>query len=123
MKKLSFILLIFISILKVEGVGYKHNYYYEHSNKAGIVSLYKPAKIKSNFPIKFSYSQNQFVKKRELNKNNFKIHKSALLYYNEYIVHQFKINNRKYIPRRQLLNFSQRNDFHQTVNEDPFQLS
>ncbi len=123
MKKISFILLIFISIIKVEGVGYNHNYYYEHSNKAGIVSLYKPAKNKSTFPLKFSYSQNQFVKKQNLNKNNFKIHRFALLYYNEYIVHQFKINNCKYIQPQQLINFSQRNYFYQTVNEDPFQLS
>ncbi len=122
MKKLSFIFLLLISILKVEGAGYSSNYYYEFSNKNHVECVHTPSQNKTNFYSSFNVHHGQFIKSSVLDKSIFIKNKYALLFYNEYLSHQFLVNRYKFIPLSHFLNLRQ---YHtaQSSSEDPFKLS
>jgi len=123
MKKLSFIFLIFISILKVEGVSYTSNYYYEHTNKADIECVQTPPKYTK---IIFNHNNSKTAhlnKHSGLNKNILISHKFSLLYFNIFITNQFIVQKHKNNSVQQFIKSLRKKIYPLPADKDPFQLS
>lgn len=123
MKKLSFLLLIFISILKVEGSSYVYLYSNGYSNKANIEYVYSAQQKNENSYFSFNSAQKEFVKNYTSNKNLLTFNKLSLLYFNEYVTNQLKLTEHcfKFFPAFQKI--PQVSTCGNSGDEDPLRLN
>ena len=123
MKKLSFLLLIFISLIKIEGASFAYLYPNEYSNKANIECVYSPPQNNVNSYFNFNLSHKEYVKSYNSNKNSLAVNKLSLLYFNEYVTSRLKLTGYCFKSISIFKKIPQSNTCRNSVDEDPLRLS
>jgi len=123
MKKLSFLLIIFISILKVEGASNVVLYSNGYSNKANIECVYSTPENNVNSYYSFNSAKKVIVKNYTSNKNFLTFNKLSILCFNEYVTNQLKLTAHFFKSFPAFQKIPQINTGGNSGDEDPLRLN
>lgn len=123
MRKFLFLLLVFVSILKVEGSSYTFIHYREYYNDINIERTFTPKQQSTKFSLLYITFTKHYYKSYDETNIIHRINKFSLLFFNLYIINKLKINRYFYIRRLSFAKFQQINTFPQSDKADPLSLS
>ncbi|MEJ2614659.1 MAG: hypothetical protein P8Z35_06860 [Ignavibacteriaceae bacterium] len=122
MKKLLFIVLIFISVLKIEKASNIPLYSHEHPAKSNIECIYNPAQNNINTYFSLNSPKKEFVKNSNSNKIFLQVNRLSVLYFNKYVNQQFKITEYNFKSLQLFIKIPPQIIHQNSCDEDPLRL-